>query len=213
MMEQDEDARMLRAIGGIVRSSGSASVGLQQMIADLSGTDLTYFMLQDATLGAQVKQSEAIVKATNTNEWITHPPVDSEMRLLALKGLSQMRYMTECRNRVVHDIWRPRATEEWPLGLEGTRATRWGKAKILSSLQTFHQLDSMFSLAAELLGAVGVAIVKLRQHDPEYVSGLKDDSVSAARRCCIDLARKVELARSAKLPGWRWEVIPLPETE
>jgi hypothetical protein len=103
--EDDPQAAMFQAIGMVAMDSGSASMALQQLAADVAGTDLTYFMLRDRTLGFQVGQVKAIVSATTTNEWISHPPIDSEMRTLALSTLAGMATLTPYRNRIVHDIW------------------------------------------------------------------------------------------------------------
>jgi hypothetical protein len=210
MADQDDaQAAMFQAIGMVAMDSGWASMALQQLAADVAGTDLTYFMLQDRTLGFQVGQVKAIVSATTTNEWISHPPIDSEMRTLALSTLAGMATLTPYRNRIVHDIWRVTPTEEVPDGLTGDRATRWGKT-VESSRTTFYQISKMFFLVAATLNAAGDATRQLRDHDRDYLRRRRDDRVGDAERYHAQLSQRLTDLNNDRLDGWRWNEIPLP---
>jgi hypothetical protein len=189
-------------------------MALQELAANVAGTDLTYFMLQDVTLGNQVKQVRAIVSATTTNEWISHPHIDGEMRTLALSTLDVMETLTKYRNRIVHDVWRTAPTEEVPDGLTGDRATRWGKAEIRSSRTTFYHVTKMFFLVACTLGAAGDAIRQLRKYDRDDLRRRawagQEGRIAAAERYHGQLSQRLTDLRNGRLKGWRWDEVPLP---
>jgi hypothetical protein len=195
---------MLASIGSVAMNSGHASMAVQQLAETMTGTGLIYFILQDATLGAQLKNVLAMVERATTNEWIDHPPMDTEVRDLIIDALKEMQYLVSLRNRVVHDVWAPAPTAEYPTGIYGFRATRWSKSTVNSTVGSLNQVASAFFLVACTLGAAERALIKLREKDGPQPDWFREDVMSELKGYHGDLVARCTGIKSGQLQGWRW---------
>jgi hypothetical protein len=195
---------MLAGIGAVAMNSGHASMAVQELAETMTGTGLIYFMLQDATLGAQLKNVQAMVEQATTNEWIKHPPMDAEVRDVIIEALKQMQSLVPLRNRVIHDVWAPAATAEHPDGIFGFRATRWGKSTVNSTVGSLNQIASAFFLVACTLGAAERALIELRNSDTAQPYWSRDDATYELKRYHRDLLTRSTGIKSGQLEGWRW---------
>lgn len=195
---------MLAAIGDVTMSSGHASMALQQMAEAMTGTGLIYFILRDGTLGTQVKHVRTMVEQATTNEWIRHPPMDTEARAMVLSTLKVMEKLVNWRNRVVHDVWEPAPSENWPDGLLGYRATRWGKEHVKTTVGSLHLLGKTFFLVACVLGDAGRAIEVLRSREQDATMAHRNDPLRSARGYHRDLIARATAMESGQQEGWRW---------
>lgn len=62
----------MAAIGYVAQESAQLSQQLAQLAESISGTGLTYVLLDDLTLGTQVSKVAQMVKRLNSNEWLAH---------------------------------------------------------------------------------------------------------------------------------------------
>lgn len=201
----DPRQTLLAAIGGVAMDSGSASIALQQVAEAVTGTGLIYFTLRDATLGTQVKQVRELVAHATTNEWITHPPVDVEMREVILSTLKMLDpFLVSLRNRVIHDVWDPEPSPEHPDGVRGHRATRWGKGGVETTVTTLHLIGSTFFLVACTLGAAARAMDLLREHDRDFIGRLRDNPLQEATKYHRELRVRTHGIQSGTQEGWLW---------
>ncbi len=194
---------MLAAIGRVALDSGHASIALQQLAETMTGTGLIYVLLRDAPFGRQLQDVHAMVEQATTNEWIRHPPMDAEVRDLILGTLKATRRLVDLRNRVVHDMWAPAPSVDQPSGLRGSRATRWGKETVDSTVGTFHQIASAFFLVACTLGAAERALKDLRKVDQERWHS-REGVLSELKRYHRDFIERTNAITTGDLEGWHW---------
>lgn len=204
MSEDTAYRNMLAGIGAVAMNSGHASMAVQQLAETVTGTGLVYFVLQDATLGAQLRNVQAMVEHATTNEWITHPHMDAEVRDTIIDTLKQMQLLVPLRNRVIHDMWTPTPTDEHPDGIYGYRATRWSKSTVNSTVGSLHQIASAFFLVACTLGAAERALIDLRKGDATQPFWSRDDATYELKGYHRDLLSRTSGIKSGQLKGWRW---------
>lgn len=213
---QRQYQRMLAAIGQVSVHSARASRQLQQLVAMVAGTDLAHLMLEDLTLGAQVKHAQAVLTMPN-DKFIGAAHLEPEVRDLAVYGLTTLATLTTFRNRVIHDHWYPDPTDEWPDGLKGMRPTRFSRATIYSSVRAFLRLGEVIGTTSALLSSVWLAVPEWRpapegtilaRYPDLYPPGSSIPHTRTARGLRDKLEALFAQMESGGLPGWRWDEVP-----
>lgn len=194
------------AIGRVVATSAWATIALQEMAAAVAGSDMLYFLMEDATMGTQIKQTKALIEGPERwTSMVDGPPLTRESRDAALDCLSLLAWLTPFRNRIVHDAWYPdeRLSAD---GVLGRRATRFGRLEVLSRRATFHRIAYSFFLATKCLNETTLAVHALRDRPAE---GFGTTHLQNATAALTTLAARRQASDRGRDPDWLWSQSPL----
>lgn len=187
------------AIGRVVATSAWATIALQEMASAIAGSTSVFFLMEDGTMGTQIKQTRSLIQGPE--RWTSQGAaahLRPECRDAAMECLSLLEWLTRFRNRIVHDEWYPDERVGDGDGLLGRRATRFGKVEVLSRRATFHRVAYSFYVATQCVNHTTTAVYSLRDQ-PEapfwemYLSQARDSlRTLAARRKDADAQSDAE---------------------
>lgn len=188
--DPSQHAALMAAIGYVAHESAQLSHQLVQLAETISGTGLTYVLLENGPLGSQVSKILEMVKRLNTSEWLAHRTVKPRDAQAASEVLQHVKYLVELRNRLIHDVWYVYPITDCPDAIEGYPPTRWAQRTIHSSIRTVHIVYGLLGVAAAAISDIEVRIGSNR---PEVDPGNVDR-----------LAKLVVDVKANKNPAWRW---------
>jgi len=185
---------LMAAIGYVAQESAQLSQQLAQLAGSISGTGLTYVLLEDWALGTQVSKVTEMVKRLNSNEWLVHPTVEPSDAQTATDVLQDVKYLIGFRNRLIHDVWWVYPTSDCPDAIEGYAPTRWAQKTVHASIRTVHIIYGLLSTTTAAISDIEMRISSNRAEvDPGNIGRL---------------ARSVTDVKANKNPAWRWLINP-----
>jgi hypothetical protein len=197
----DQFPIMLEHIGRIAMYSADLSVSLLQFAAAVMGSDLTYALLEDSTLGGQFKQVRGILAVVNGTAARKAAAVTDETKASALTLLDACEAIVKYRNRLIHDVWTPQPDPRRSDVIVSRRATRWSRESVTTTIESLGILAGVINEACVSFSALEDQVLSERsgQRPMRQVGSRFDVMLTVAR---------IDSLRTSKQAGWLWQVTP-----